>query len=59
MHAYILICLQALCGESRQQTMCKVYNSLVNANYTERILLKKSRETEINKDRTLPVTTTM
>jgi hypothetical protein len=46
---------------SRQQTMCKVYNFLVDANCTKKILLKKSRETEINKDKdkTLHVTTTM
>jgi hypothetical protein len=38
-----------------------VYNSLVDANYTERILLKKSREieTDKDKDRALVVTTTM
>jgi hypothetical protein len=38
-----------------------VYNSLVDANYTKRILFKKSREIETNRDRdkALPVTTTM
>jgi len=38
-----------------------VYNSLVDANCTERILLKKSKETKIdkNRDRASLATTTM
>jgi hypothetical protein len=41
--------------------MCKVYNSLVGANCTKRILLKKSGETETDRirDKALPATTTM